>query len=334
MQNTFTTPVLLIAFNRPDTFRRVFDMVRKVRPASLYIAIDGPRPERPQDAALCGRCRAIAEQIDWDCNVHTLFRDKNIGCGFGPSEAILWAFKTAEELIILEDDIVPSLSFFRYCEDLLHRYRDDKRIGIISGLSIHSKEKKLWKGADYTFSHFGPTWGWATWRDRWALFDIYMKDFPLFLSEGGSYNIFMQKKMSEDMDRRMKKTYDDIDRVVTHAWDYQWVYTRIKNGWLDIVPGINMITNIGADNGTHSSAECYAKPTSTGLEASELAFPLKHPHFVVCNTAYDRYYYDSIHPTRCRRLAYYMRHPYKLWMRLRLTKIYRHFSGLRASVGK
>ena len=144
-----------------------------------------------------------------------------------------------------------------------------------------------------------------------------MKDFPQFLSDGGSYNTFMQKRISEGMDRQLKKTCDEIDRIVTHAWDYQWVYARIKNGWLDAVPRVNMITNIGAANGTHPSAGCWAKPTCTDLEAFELAFPLNHPHFVICNAAYDRYYWDSIHPTRFRRLIHYMRHPYKLWMRIR-----------------
>lgn len=328
MQNTLTAPVLLIAFNRPDTLQQVFDMVRKARPASLYIAIDGPRPERPQEAALCGKCRAITEQIDWDCDVHTLFRDKNVGCGFGPAEAISWAFKTAEELIILEDDCVPSLSFFLFCEDLLHRFKDDKRIWTVSGLSVHSGENRWWGGYDYTFSHFGGTLGWATWRDRWNDFDMYMKDVPLFLAEGGSFNICQRKRPSIRLDRRFKKVHDMISEEVTHSWDTQWRYTRIKNGGLDIVPRINMITNIGAANGTHTSADCYARAKCTDLEALELDFPLRHPHFVVCNTAYDRYHYDTFYaPTLCWQVRYYLRHPFKLWQRIRLTKTYRRLFG-------
>ena len=316
MKNRITSPVLLIAFNRPDTAKKVFNQIKKVRPAHLYIAVDGPRVDRLGEAEKCKQCQELVNLVDWDCEVHTLFRDENVGCGFGPAGAISWAFETAEELIVLEDDCLPSISFFYFCEELLSRYKSDKRIGIISGLSIHSGEDILGP-YDYTFSRFAHTWGWATWKDRWNEFDMDMKDLPQFLQDGGSFNVYQNKRMSKAIDRRLEQVYDTIEEEVKHSWDTQWSYTRIKNSYLNIVPKLNLITNVGATNGTHSSEGA----ASSNLYSNELTFCLVHPKFVTCNTKYDNYHYNVyINPSLDRVIYFYFMHPKKLYKRI-LQKI-------------
>ena len=308
MNNRIMAPVLLIAFNRPDTTLKVFEQIKKVCPPHLYIAVDGPRNDRPGEEENCKACQDIANLVDWECEVHTLFRKENVGCGLGPAGAISWAFETAEELIVLEDDCLPSLSFFYFCDELLTRYKADKRIWIISGLSIHSGHKLFGK-YDYTFARLAHTWGWATWKDRWNEFDLYMKDVPQFLEEGGCYNVYQRKRMAKAIDMRLQQVFNTIEEEVSHSWDTQWSYTRIKNGSLNIVPKLNLITNIGVSNGTHVSEES----ASTNLKSNELNFPLKHPHFIVCNTSYDYFHYDDyINKSLDRKIKMYVEHPMKL----------------------
>ena len=82
----FDTPVLLLVFNRPSTTEQVFEAVRQAKPPRLYIGADGARPGKNEEA-LCEEVRSIATQVDWECEVHTLFRDQNLGCGRAPSRS-------------------------------------------------------------------------------------------------------------------------------------------------------------------------------------------------------------------------------------------------------
>lgn len=224
--------------------------------------------------------------VDWECELHTLLRDKNVGCGYGPSEAISWAFETADRLIVLEDDCFPSKSFFSFCDDLLEKYEDDKRIWIIGGLSIHAKSS-FFGDKDYIFSHHAHTWGWATWKNRWEQFDMFIEDAPEFLNQGGAANVFDYKPYVRYFNKKLKNVYLNIEDEVKHSWDTQWDYTRAKNGGIGIIPRINLIQNTGADNGTHSSVGGEA----VSIMTEEFEYDLVHPTFVLRNKSYDDYHY-------------------------------------------
>src|SRR5689334_9315101 len=111
-------PVLLLIFNRPDTTALVMEALRRARPSRVYVAADGPREGMGEDER-CERARRIATEVNWPCEIKTLFRKCNLGCGRALSGAIDWFFEHEEQGIILEDDCVPSQSFFPYCAELL-----------------------------------------------------------------------------------------------------------------------------------------------------------------------------------------------------------------------
>ena len=288
------TPVLLIGFNRPDSLLKVFEQIRIARPKSLYIAIDGPREGKEDERDLVNRCHAIVDLVDWSCDVHTLFREENRGCGYGPAEAISWAFENEDRLIVLEDDCVPSQSFFRFCDEMLERYKDDKRINIVSGRSHHSGTA-FFENQDYIFTRYAHTWGWATWKRCWSEFDIKMSDFPDFLNMGGALNILLTKEEATYMNKWFSSVYNIIEEECTHSWDRQWAYARIKSGALGIVPSKNLIHNIG-DIGTHS----FRTQKAHKLLAEELPIVLRHPRFVLPNKDYESMHFHNhmhvVHP--------------------------------------
>lgn len=275
-------PVLLIGFNRPDTMQLVFNAVRTAKPDKLYYAVDGARPGKDEEDRV-QQVRDIVKQVDWPCEVHRLFREKNVGCGFGPAGAISWAFENEDYLIVLEDDCLPSQSFFRFCNEMLQRYKDDERVNIVSGRS-HQHGSKFFNKYDYVFTHYAHTWGWATWKRVWNQFDIYMKDFPEWIENGGSMNV-LEKEMAVGTDKSLSLIYNDIEKEVTHSWDSQWYYTRLKTGGLGIVPCRNLIHNIGA-GGTHTLS--YDK-----LPLEEMPLTIRHPSFVVINGDYEQYHYEN-----------------------------------------
>ena len=164
--------VLFVIFNRPETTARVFEAIRSARPPRLYVAADGPRTSRSGEADRCRLVREIASRVDWTCELHTLFREANLGCKLGVSGAIDWFFQSETEGIILEDDVVPLASFFGLCDELLETYRDDPKVFAVSGCNLVSSVYR--PNHSYFFSRYCHVWGWATWRRAWEHYDVPM----------------------------------------------------------------------------------------------------------------------------------------------------------------
>lgn len=263
--------VLLIAFNRPEQTRQVIDALRGAAPPRLYIACDGPRQCREDDIAKIAQVRAMADGIDWPCDVHTLFRDNNVGCREGPAGAIDWFFEHESEGIILEDDCVPVRSFFEYCDVLLERFRDDRRIAQICGSTFIASPVS---GKDYWFSKYADIWGWATWRRAWCKVDLDMRSWPEWRDAGmlarlpGATPAFV-----DYWTHLFDVTYDGR---LADCWDFQWMLTCWQQGWMSVMPSVSQITNIGFDaDATHTSGYDRLNP-AVRTPSHELTFPLRH----------------------------------------------------------
>ncbi|MGI4734737.1 MAG: glycosyltransferase family 2 protein [Janthinobacterium lividum] len=272
------TPVLLLVFSRPDTTRRVFETIRQARPTRLYVAADGPRAGHPTDAARCAATRAVVQEVDWPCEVFTLFQEDNLNCGLAPVTAMNWFFTHESEGIILEDDCVPAPSFFPFCAELLARYRNDAQVMHIGGNNFGSEAQgKLDpKEPSYYFSTQRNSWGWATWRRAWQLYDYHLTDFQAVVASGALNSTFtgpLEKRY------RLGKMADVLALPQPpDVWDYQWEYTIARHQGLYIVPAVNLVGNIGFGNDsthTHDGGDVLGD-----LPARDLTFPLRHPAHV------------------------------------------------------
>lgn len=305
MEYRCNTPVLLIFFNRPDTFGAVFEQVRKARPKTLILAQDGPRDD--SDLEPIKRCREIAENIDWECEVIRYYSEQNLGCGVRPQTAITSALDSFEQLIILEDDCVPADSFFPYCEEMLEKYRDDERICYISGLN-HFEEWDCGEN-DYFFAKTGAIWGWATWRRAWKYYDYYVKDITdeytlkLLKTQIPNKNVFKSRKASW-----IKANESLVTKEKLSYWDVQWGFVKYSQSMLVIVPAKNLIHNIGVGNtSTHAKK---LKTTSfvkyknfVFIPTHEMEFPLTHPKVCICDTEYDNLVYKCTVANPFKRIA-------------------------------
>ncbi len=262
---TFNTPILFMIFNRPDTTRRVFERIKQIKPPVLLISADGPRKDRPQEYERCQQCRDIIKEIDWECRVETNFSDVNLGCKKRVSSAITWAFDLVDRAIILEDDILVDMSFFRFCQEMLEKYKDDERIMMVSGNDLGRNDIG---DASYGFSSMASIWGWATWRRAWKKYDVEMKLWPEAQKMGLLQQTFFRKRVIEDWTSDFQNTYDGkID-----TWDYQWLFCQMLNRGMGIVPKYNMVENIGfREDATHTTNVDYK------FNVYSMDFPLKHP---------------------------------------------------------
>ena len=271
------TAVLFLIFKRLDTTKKVFEEIKKAKPLRLYVAGDGPRENIKDEEEKVKMVRDyVLNNIDWKCEVKTLFRDKNLGCGKAISEAITWFFQNEEQGIILEDDCVPSQSFFWFCEELLEKYKNEKRIGMICGGNFQDGVKR--GDADYYFSIYNHIWGWASWQDRWGKYDFELKTFNNveFIKE-----VFKTKKEIKYWIYIFKK----MKNREINSWAYQWTLVNFKNKWLTIIPNVNLISNIGfSEDATHT----IGKSELENIPREELIIK-KHPVEIKQDIEADRY---------------------------------------------
>lgn len=280
------TAVALIFFARPSTLSRVFEVIRVVKPKKLFLIQDGPRNNNDLEKML--ECRAIVENVDWDCDIYKNYSEINLGCGLRPYTGITWVFEHVDKAIILEDDCVPNPSFFNYCDTLLAMYEKDERISYISGLNHF--EKWDFGGFSYGFVKNGAIWGWATWKRSWARYDysVELINNPYLkrLLEANMINYREKIKVWENTNHLLK------NKTNLNYWDIQWGFVKHSQNQLVIVPEVNLISNIGVgsesthaknDNKKHKKYSDF-----NNMPTYSINNELVHPPFVLCDTYYDK----------------------------------------------
>lgn len=285
----FTTPILFLVFNRPAATKKVFAQIRKTKPSFLFVAADGPRENILGEKDTCEEVRnLVLANIDWDCEVKTLFRKENLGCGKAVSQAITWFFENVEEGIILEDDCLPDLSFFPFCEELLARYRTDDIVMSISGSNLLGCTTE--KNNNSYFWGQGGIWGWATWKRAWKLYDYSMEGWK----DEKVKNKIRSAIQTEEWFQFYYPMFEASVNGTLNTWDVQWFYTILYNGGLSINPRVNLVKNIGfGTNATHTLN--LSSPISK-IPTKSVSFPLNHPNHRIIDIDQLHLMYKSIQP--------------------------------------
>jgi len=294
-------PVLLVFFIRPDMFKQVFDQVKISRPSQLFLFQDGARDGNKTDMENRQKCRDVLDEIDWECDVKTFFPEFNYGVDSCVYAAMKWAFSYVDRLIILEDDIVASQSFFAYTKELLEKYKSDDDVAMIGGMNHLGVYEK--NNASYLFAESCAIWGWATWK---RFFDEWDRTLS-FLNDETSLKLLETKMGSRKFKQQLKKGL----RVRKHAlmnqniasFEASSTFARFLGEKKAIVPAKNLITNIGIGADTFHATD-NLKKISTAMQKlffmkrHELAFPLKHPkekkEDIAFNKKIDRILYTNL----------------------------------------
>lgn len=277
-------PVLFIAFNRPDITRTTFQRIRAARPEKLYVAVDGPRHAVESEDKVVDQVKAIVKDVDWPCKIHYRFNDENKGAEVTVSSAIHWVFEREEYAIILEDDIIAPLSFFKFAQEMLIKYKDNEQIGTVTGSNF--TPIPVPDSADYFFAKYGHSWGWATWRRAWQGFNLNVEVPDEHLRPAFLSTITNSKAES----RFYKKLFTLLQKrgPGNSTWDLAGLYHfRIRNS-LSIIPRVNLTSNIGVQ-GLHARGK-----TEHHFRSVDEHFVVKkYPENIVCFTAYDEHHYKT-----------------------------------------
>lgn len=240
-------PILFIVYNRPDKVQKVLMSIRSYKPEKLYIASDGAKKDKPGDSLKINKIRIFIEKnIDWDCKLYKLYQNTNLGCKYGPITGINWFFNSEEQGIILEDDVLPTISFFNFCEHYLELFKNDDKVFSITGINLVESLSPI---SSHFFTNYPFTWGWATWRNCWSEYNKVVESFQ----KSG----YLERPVSTALDSAsisglLRKVEDCLTNKID-SWDFTFAYTQILNKGLSVVPSKNLIENIGMDEeGTHT----------------------------------------------------------------------------------
>ena len=266
------TPILLIAFNRPNHTRKVLEAIMRQNPVELYVFQDGPRKDNTSDVSKCVEVRNVIEELTKDTSVklHLFYSEINLGCGPGPMTALNWFFSENEYGIILEDDAVPHPDFFPFCEELLLRYKDDVDIRAIGSMHL---DTMTYGDGSYYFSMMNRTFcAWATWARAWKDFDLYhrnvtRKQFDHCLKDYGC-GLRMREYWCERLAEVQKDAYHNS------SWDQQfWMSIWLHHG-KGIMPNVNLSSNIGF--GAEATHTFSTKSVGSNRKTDSI-MPIKHP---------------------------------------------------------
>lgn len=310
-ESKIDVPVALVFFNRPEQFEKVFETVKKAAPSKLFLIQDGPRENNAKDIENIAKCREIVQNVDWECDVIADFSEENLGCGRRIFTGISRCFEQVDRLIILEDDCVPSDSFFPFCAEVLERYKDDQRVGMITGMNHLNSFEKV--DSDYFFANVGSIAGWATWKRSWDLMDYDLSGVandPNAMRLLWNHQKFFPTRNSAYSNVINKKKELDAGKKLT-SWSTQFGVSQILNSLLIVVPKWNLMSNIGLTEESANSVGSI-KFIPRGLRALyrlklfDMSFPLKHPKYVISDIEYGKEVNKMMKPNRliskCRKI--------------------------------
>lgn len=281
-------PVAFFIFNRPELTAQAFSAIAAARPPRLLVVGDGPRPGHPDDPDQVRQARGVIERVDWPCQLSTCYSDVNLGCKQRLASGLDWVFSEVESAVIIEDDCVPDPSFFRFCEELLERYRDEPRVHMIAGCNVLAP--RSFTQCSYYFSHCYHIWGWASWARAWAHYDLQMTRWPELRDTR-----WLRRLLGSPIQARIaRRIFDETHAGKVPTWDFQWVFSSWLAGGLAIVPSVNLVSNIGyGEQATHERA---ADHPLANLPREAMTFPLRHPRRVAPLREADRAEWAGVYP--------------------------------------
>lgn len=296
MNHSNDVSVLLLFFIRPDTFEQVFQSVSEAKPKKLFLFQDGPRDEKDIDKLM--QCRKIAENITWECEVYRYYSEINLGCDNSQYVALKWAFEKTESLILLEDDCVPSQSFYPFCEKILKKYETDTRIHMICGMN-HIGDSSKSVNEDYFFAKTPTIWGWATWKRAWQNWDTTFE----YLSDDEKIkriyeNIHPKKWAKFQIDRAINTKQEYIKSGKVSSFELLNAMAMHLQGAYAIIPTKNMISNVGVSEGSvHNVSNIKFVPKGLrrifNMKTYEIdSENLKHPKYILENKEYHKKLFD------------------------------------------
>ena len=271
------TPVVIFLYRRPAHVNELLVRLQLVRPARVWLVADGPKDTTEKN--LCEQARQTAEAgISWPCQIVRLYSDTNLGLKKRIETGLDQVFELEEAAVVLEEDCHPTPNFFLFCEAMLEKYRNESKVGAISGNCFLPKKQVL--ATDYYFSRYAHIWGWATWARAWKAYDRSRWAWP----KQGFCDLFPNADKTEEA--YWNRIFGRMASGELSTWDYSWISWFWMQGWVSITPAQNLVRNVGFGPDATNTRDVLVK---TGMEREDLlSAPFEGPIEIKADTELDR----------------------------------------------
>lgn len=279
------TPVILVVFNRPNLLESLLLQIKLAKPKKLYVLADAPRSGNNADIALCEEVRKKIDNFDLGCEVIKRYLTTNIGCKKNIETGLNWIFEQEEAGIILEDDCLPNLDFFRFCEAMLLRYKDNPEIFSVTGNNFQNN--KIHGNGSYYLSKYMHCWGWATWRRAWKFYDGNVSFWPAWKNSLKWDAIHSSSEES----RYWLDIFESVYSKKIDSWAYPWLASSWYFGGNTITPNVNLVKNMGFGN---NATNTQHKNGLEELRTFVLPQTIIHPFSLEPSYLADKYVFKTV----------------------------------------
>jgi hypothetical protein len=270
------TPIVLIIYHRPKLTAKVINSLREVKPSKIFVVADGPKNRF--DEKLCQETRALIKLINWKCKIYKNYAHRNLGVRKRVVSGLDWVFSKVSRAIIIEDDLEIDKSFYKFCSEMLEKYKDEEKIISIAGNNFLFGKYNLTKS--YLFSRYVYSTGWATWKRAWKLYDNTMTKWPSLRETSWLHDILGNRVM----ELYWKKIFDMTYAEKVDSWAYRWTYSSFLCNGLTITPKLDLVAHIGyGEQATHTKR----RDRIAGMKTAKMNFPLIHPKKIIRNARAD-----------------------------------------------
>ena len=269
--------VAFFIFRRPETTARVFAEIRKARPRKLYVIADGARECKPEELELVRRTREVVSEIDWPCEVTRVYAEQNLGLRQRIFTGLDQVFSKENSAIVLEDDCLPSQSFFSFCSELLKVHEKNQNVALVSGFNFASSKRLQ---TDYFYSTSTYIWGWASWARTWKEFRTSTQVESWTKEETEEIKSTFASKIQMKEFLGMMSIADTLN-----TWDISLAVWVRQSKKLTIVPRLNLVENIGfGAEATHTKFEAF----DVQIPSSDYSAALIHPKVIAADFKTER----------------------------------------------
>ena len=179
-------------------------------------------------------------------SVELLASDSNKGLANSIIHGVTEVLKVHPHCIVMEDDLVTHPRYLEYMNFYLEKLADRKEVA-----SIHGYVDDVHGLPDYFFLRGADCWGWATWSDRWSLFE---RDGAKLLSQIQKQNL--ERQFDRNGSYPYVKMLKNQVAGLNQSWAIRWHASAFLANKLTLYPGQSLVQNIGLDgSGTHCDAD-------------------------------------------------------------------------------
>ena len=242
-------PIALFVYNRPVHTQRTLDALSntiEAKESILYIYCDGAKEKASSEQLQnIDRVRHIANNENRFKEIHVIESAFNKGLAKSITTGVTEVVAKYGKIIVLEDDLVVSTSFLKFMNNALDKYNDSDKVACISGYVYPLKNRP---NEDSFFIKGADCWGWATWKNKWTVFNPN----PTTLKEE-----LTKRKLVKEFDFNNSYPYFEmlVDRGngKNQSWAILWYASAFLKGMYCLYPSKSLVQNIGNDgSGTHA----------------------------------------------------------------------------------